>query len=322
MFRFFSLLLPALLMVVCTCAQTAPDTTITSVPDTLPAGVDTTRADTATRRDSLAGLLPGDIVSRRPLFSEGWVPDAGTPFYRQVLQRHPFFDFNTAAAAVRPDIRKREGKDLLFYVLTGMLLLFALLRQAFGKYFSDLFRVFFRTTLKQKQIREQLMQNQLPSLLLNIFFVASAGLYINFLFHRFGPVPVGDFWLMYLYCCAALCIIYTGKYVALKVAGWLFSMSQAAAAYIFIVLIINKVIGIFLLPVLAVLAFAGEPLYSAGLVISWCGIGGLLLYRFVLGYAAIRNEVRFNPFHFFLYLCAFELAPLLVIYKLLIVVFR
>src|SRR5687767_8680498 len=44
-----------------------------------------------------------------------------------------------------------SGKEALFYYLVFVLLLFGLLRQAFPKYFYDLFRVFFRTTIKQKQ---------------------------------------------------------------------------------------------------------------------------------------------------------------------------
>jgi hypothetical protein len=54
------------------------------------------------------------------------------------------------------------------------------------------------------------------------------------------------------------------------------------------------------------------------LILSWAGIAGLYLYRLYLGMAAARNEVRFNLFHFLLYVAAFEVAPLLLIYRLLI----
>jgi hypothetical protein len=242
--------------------------------------------------------------------------------------RHPYFAFAVKPGPSHSDIRKKKaGKEVIFYTLLALLFLFALLKQSFAKYFYDLFRVFFRTTLKQRQIREQLMQMPVPSLFFNIFFVASAGLYINFMLHYFqliGDVAPGgnNFWLLYLYCCAALSLIYLGKFLGLKIAGWLFNMKKAADSYIFIVFIINKVIGIFLLPFLILLAFSNEPVYTISLVLSWCGIGALLLYRFILGFAAIRNEVRFNLFHFFLYLCAFEITPLLLIYRLLLLIFK
>jgi hypothetical protein len=80
-------------------------------------------------------------------------------------------------------------------------------------------------------------------------------------------------------------------------------------------------IGILLLPFLVLLAFSVNGVYSSGLTLSLCLTGGLLVYRFVLSFAAVRNQVRVNPFHFFLYLCAFEIAPLLLIYKGLLLFF-
>jgi hypothetical protein len=175
--------------------------------------------------------------------------------------------------------------------------------------------------MKQRQISEQLMQTRFPSLIFNMFYVASAGLYIDFMLFYFGIMPVRNFWLLYVYCCLGLALIYFGKFIGLKVIGWLLNMQKAADSYIFIVFIINKVIGIFLLPFLILIAFSNEPVYSISLVLSWVGIGALAIYRLILGFATIRNEVRFNLFHFFLYLCAFEIVPLLLIYKLLLYIF-
>jgi len=50
-------------------------------------------------------------------------------------------------------------------------------------------------------------------------------------------------------------------------------------------------------------------------------LGGLLIYRLILSFGAVRNQVRVNFFHFFLYLCAFEIAPLLLVYKGLLLYF-
>jgi hypothetical protein len=45
----------------------------------------------------------------------------------------------------------------------------------------------------------------------------------------------------------------------------------------------------------------------------------LFIYRFIISYTPIRNEIKLNRFHFFIYLCAFEIAPLLLIYKVLLI---
>lgn len=213
------------------------------------------------------------------------------------------------------------GKEYLFYYLVILFILFGLLRRAFAKYFHDLFRVFFKTTLKQRQTQEQLLQSSLASVLLNSFFVLSAGLYVNFLLQYFQLVIADNFWLQYLYCAGALAGIYLVKYIGLKITGWLFNVSNATDSYTFIVFIINKMLGIFLLPFLLLLAFANDPLYSSAIVISWIGIGLLLIYRFILSYGALRKEVKLNSFHFILYILGFEVIPLLLIYKLLLTIF-
>ncbi|HMK18306.1 MAG TPA: DUF4271 domain-containing protein [Chitinophagaceae bacterium] len=214
-----------------------------------------------------------------------------------------------------------QGKEFLFYYLIFLLILFGLLRRAFAKYFYDLFRVFFKTTLKQRQTQDQLLQSSLASVFMNSFFVLSAGLYVNFLLQYFHLVFSDNFWLQYVYCIGALAAIYLVKFIGLKITGWLFNVSNTTDSYIFIVFIINKMLGIFLLPFLLLLAFANDPLYSYAMFISWIGLGLLLIYRFILSYSAVRKEVKLNSFHFILYILGFEVIPLLLIYKLLLVIF-
>lgn len=302
-------------------AQHPSDTATRAVTDTLP-GQDTTLKDSkkypATRIDS---------VSKRPGTDTGWALSPGiaigSPRFRQeVLRHHRFFSFDSIPASLPPStVRVIIGKDLLFYGIVFLLLLFAIFRRAFPKYFTDLFRLFFRTTLKQRQIKEQLVQTPLPSLLLNCFFVISGGLYITFLLGHYKVEPVHNFWLLFLYCMAGLSAAYLIKFIGLKVSGWLFNMAEAADSYIFIVFIINKMIGILLLPFLVLLAFALGDVYKVALTLSFCLVAGLLAYRVILTYGAIHNQVKVNPFHFFLYFLAFEIAPLLLVYKGLLLFF-
>ncbi len=269
--------------------------------------------------------LPTDTtaVSRKP-YSTGkqWQFDPLQEMPKQIQNAHPYFGFGTEPVFIQTNLKQFRGKDLLFYVILVLFLLFALLRNAFPKYFNDLFRLFFRTTLKQKQIREQLMQTPLPSLLLNGFFVLSSSLYISFLLLQFQKIEGTEFWIYFAYSAAGISAIYFGKFIGLKILGWLLGKPEAANSYIFIVFIINKVIGVFLLPFLAFLAFSQGLVYSTALILSYTGLGVLLIYRFILAYSALHNQVKFNPFHFILYVAAFEIAPLLLIYKLLLVVFQ
>jgi hypothetical protein len=268
-----------------------------------------------------------DSVAKNPLLDTAWTirpEDIGNSHKLcwEILYRHPYFDFKTKASAPLVSIERVVlGKELLFYLLVFLFIVFALLRRAFPKYFSDLFRLFFRTTLNQSQVREQLIQTPLPSLILNGFFVVSAGMYTSFLLKHFSVIQPEEFWKMFLFATIGLSAAYFVKYIGLKVSGWLFNVNPVADAYIFVVFIINKMLGILLLPFLVILAFAINNVYKVGLTLSLCMLGGMLLYRLILSFGAIRNQVRVNIFHFFLYICAFELAPLLLVYKGLLLYF-
>ncbi len=274
--------------------------------------------------DSLQTIVPVDKGSLFPLVNFPGKSISGQ-LEKEMYKSNPLilFDKNDKVANTeKPSLQKREtsGKEYLFYTVTGILLLFAAFKQVFPKYFADLMRVFFRNTMKAKQIREQLTQTPLPSLLLNIFFAVTMGLYITLVLRHYNMSPFQSFWLLFLYCIIGLIAIYAVKYVGLRFFGWLFSMQEVADSFSFIVFIINKAIGIFIIPFLILIAFSQNDMLRVAIILSWCCIGALLIYRFILTYSIVRGRLTVNPFHFFLYLCAFELAPLLILYKGLMLV--
>jgi len=305
-------------------AQTVIDSSAGKAADTTYSGTDTLK-----QQDSLPLVQTSQEISRRPQQDSGWLLNPADTFSLQkicwqILEHHPYFGFRFKAKSVsfkEGEVRQVHGKEILFYSLVLLLIIFALLRQAFPKYFNDLFRLFFRNTLKVRQISEQLVQTPLPSILLNGFFVISAGLYLTFLIEYFQISPIDNFWILFVYCMTGLSVAYFVKFIGLKISGWLFNTEEAANSYIFIVFIINKMIGILLLPFLILLAFSTSDLFSIGLTLSWILIGAMLIYRIVLTYSVVRNQVKVSPFHFFLYFLAFEVTPLLLVYKALLVYF-
>jgi hypothetical protein len=218
-------------------------------------------------------------------------------------------------ASLKITSKKFNGEEILFYSLVALLIFYAIIKLLFPKYFTDLFRVYFRTTLKQTQVREQLLQTPLPSLLLNGFFIITGGMYAAFLVQHFKLAPKFGFWQLWLYCGILLSIIYMMKYAGVWIAGWLFNRSDAASAYIFIVFMTNKILGIIVLPFLVLLAFGTAAIYPFALIVSITAVACLFLYRFYLSVGIIRSQAHVNLLHFFLYLFAFEALPLLILFK-------
>jgi hypothetical protein len=239
--------------------------------------------------------------------------------FQDALRGHPYFNFSGKAIVMRELEKKREDKDILFYFLSALLLYYALIKVFFGKYVDNIMTLFFRVTMRQQQIRDQMLQTPLASLFLNLLFLVSGGMYLMFIARYYGVKVTDNNWVLLAYCSGLLLAVYLGKLILLKLAGWIFNISSATDTYIFIVFLVNKIIGILLLPVLVLMAFPYPALYPVVLTLSFIMLALFFGYRFIISYKPIRNEIKVTRFHFFLYLCAFEIAPLLLIYKVLLV---
>jgi hypothetical protein len=238
--------------------------------------------------------------------------------FQSVLKDHPFLKFYNRPVRQTVSLRIKYSSDSIFYYIVALVLYLALMRLFFFKYFSTMFTLFFRATLRQQQLREQLLQAPLPALLMNIFFVVSMATYCAFVaIHLSLPFAAG-FWSTLLYAILVIAAIYVVKFIFLNVVGWIFGISSVTDTYIFVVFLINKMMGIFLLPFIALLAFPSRALFPIALTVSYILVGGMLFYRFLISYRPVRSEIKVNRLHFFLYLCAFEIAPLLLIYKVLL----
>ena len=238
--------------------------------------------------------------------------------WTDLLKTQPFFNFFGKAVHLRSEKYERESYDMMFYLLTLMLFYFAVVKLFFGKYLANLLTLFFRASMRQQQLREQVLQSPFPSLLLNNLFVISGGLYGAFLlrFYRFGNPD--DFWIYFLYCTVLLAVLYLLKYLLIRMIGWIFNISRTAETYLFVVFMTNKIIGIFLLPFLVLISFSGPVISEIAITLSIIMTCVFYVYRFLGAYSILHKEIKISGLHFILYLCAFEIAPLLLIYKVLV----
>src|SRR5207249_2688829 len=194
--------------------------------DSIQKFVDTLRRDSIIRDSVISDSLAKDSVRKdstlplRPIRKDSLHPILRLSFtadsfrYRKQL----FFTFTNP---VRYTISEKqwEGKEVMFYSVVGLLIVFALIKNGFRRYFTDLFSSYFRTTMRQRQIKEQLLQTPLPSLLFNVFFVLSGGVFFGLLLQHFGLGTQYPFWLLAAYCALGLAMIYIGKFLLLKFLG-------------------------------------------------------------------------------------------------------
>lgn len=234
-----------------------------------------------------------------------------------LLQQYPIINSNAHSSTILTKYNNFENKTILFYVLVGCFLLLAITKQFFPKYFQSIFSIFFQTNFRQKQTKEQLLQDNIASLFTNIvFFLAIACLASLIIPQLINNTKIA-LWQIFIGSLITFICIYIVKFIFIQFIGWVFNNKEASNAYIFIVFIINKIIGILLLPFCLILAFADKHIVTIAEVIAIVIISILLLYRLLLTYRSTNTRLKINILHFFLYFCSLEILPLLIVFKVL-----
>jgi hypothetical protein len=110
---------------------------------------------------------------------------------------------------------------------------------------------------------------------------------------------------------------FTTKKVIYYLVGILTESKKEVQEYLFSITVFNRVLGLFLLPVTAIIAFVPfyqpEPLLFTGL--------GIVMVFYLLSLirgGKIFLKKHFSIFYLILYLCTLEFLPLLLIYNFLL----
>ena len=235
--------------------------------------------------------------------------------YERVLN-NPFLPQHAPPAGGWIVFREKTGKENLFYLIAGILLLLAIIRVIFPRYLNNLFIYFFQRSRRHHQTKDRLLQEQLSSLLLNLLFFLIVSTFITLAARYFGWFNL-SFVKIWLGSFIFITTIYAGKFLFLQFAGWVFNSAEVVRSYIFIVFMMNKMLGILLIPMLLVVSFSAPELIKSAFTVGWIVIIAVFVYRYLISFAVIRNKIALNGFHFFICLTSVEIIPLLLIYKLL-----
>ncbi|SFV31931.1 DUF4271 domain-containing protein [Thermoflavifilum thermophilum] len=265
------------------------------------------------RRDSLRRAAAA--IRYHELAYMQWLDSVWT---HQQLFRHQDYPVWQVAPLRHRNFAAEQEDDWLFYLCVGYLFLLGFIRSGFYPYFHHVFQAFWHPVMASRKLREQLMQTPFPGLLMNLFFALSMGIYLFLVLRYVHYTTQHQIYLLVAALAALVGIIYLVKYLILQFSGWVFGVRELTAGYAFVLMLVNKVLGVALVPFVLLLAFGTGWMQDVALHLSLVLIAALFVYRYVSSYAWVRQYMVFSRFHFFLYLCAFEVAPVLIMAKIIL----
>lgn len=235
------------------------------------------------------------------------------------LNVHPLFARNGTLSFISKEHLFLD-KTFEFYFILILVAMIGLIRYFEPQYLSDLFRSLISPSHSGLTNKEKTQSASFLSFCLNIFFTISVAVYVCYLLDFIAPNYVIDSYKTFLIPILAFTfmIIYLGKYLIIKFSGWAFRIEDITERYLYNVFVLNKVLGLILLPFIVIIAFGNGIFEQTAQYISIALICLMFLYRYVRSWQVFGTFFRYSKFHFFTYLCASELLPLAVLMKLLV----
>jgi hypothetical protein len=159
-----------------------------------------------------------------------------------------------------------------------------------------------------------LLQNQLDRVLY-LFYFLSVGFLLYDLEVRLEMAPYGlQGWGMFVFNLGLLVGVFLGRVLMLNLAGLIFNRLRVLKEYLYNIFIFNKLTGVAVLPLVFLLVYTRGMLQDLIFWLTLAVVSGIFLMRLIRGIVfSYKKDVLI--FYMFLYLCALEIAPLVLLYR-------
>ncbi|MDX1942210.1 MAG: DUF4271 domain-containing protein [Saprospiraceae bacterium] len=219
----------------------------------------------------------------------------------------------------RPQISEegRRGR-FLFIMVMGILLTLTLLMTVMRSFFRRAYEAFLTDNMMNQVYRDRESVGPWPFLVLYAFFFINGGLFIYFLAKYFNFYLPGGHFLQWAYCTAGLGGLFLIKHLLLNIIGFTFPTEKEVRLYSFLIVVFGIVLGLVLTPINILLAYGPKSL-SPILIFGTLGLIVLVYaFRYVRSLFIAERFLLFHRFHFLLYICTVEIAPVMILVKLIL----
>ena len=217
-----------------------------------------------------------------------------------------------------PQTYNRPNPDWFTIILFIIIFGFMWIRVFYQRILKQIINAFFNSSASNQIVRDENILIQRASVMLSIMYYLVAALFLYQVSVEFNwqNVWLTDGFSRLIIFAFFIAFAYSIKMIVLKIVGYVLDIDKPVASYIFNIFLMNNILGIALLPLVIMIAYVSTPytniIFRAAILI----IVATYCYRLFRGVAIGMTIPKFSVFYLFLYLCAFEIAPLALIFKI------
>ncbi len=210
-----------------------------------------------------------------------------------------------------------KGKylDWILGILILVLIILAWSKKSYGKYIGQIVNSMFNTQLAGNLYRDSNIILRKVSFLFNFIYLVVVSMFIFelFLYHEISLFKQEKIW-QFAIVLGVISGLFIFKYLSIKFVGFIFQMGKEFDEYFFNVTLYNKAMGLFLLPIVAIIPYVASFLVFPLQIIGISILIASTLLKYARGFKIIISK-GILLFYLILYLCTFEILPVLYLYK-------
>jgi len=210
-----------------------------------------------------------------------------------------------------------DDNNFLFGLTLSMLLLITLITTIYRNQLTRAYRAFTNENVMRMLHREKGTVAYAPYYVLYVLFLLNAGIYIYLLIRHFNQLSGIPNLQLLLYTVGGVSLLIFLKHTILGILGSVFPISKETSMYNMTITIFGIVLSIVLFVSNMVIAYAPSSILSSFIYFSLFLVGAIYLFRSIRGLSIGTKFLNRNKFHFFIYLCTVEIAPVLILWKLI-----
>ncbi|MCI4649889.1 DUF4271 domain-containing protein [Phaeodactylibacter sp.] len=204
---------------------------------------------------------------------------------------------------------------VVFITTVGSLLLLTVLITLFRAQLGRAYRAFLNDNLLNQLQREREGGGGLPYYLFYGLYMLSAGFFV-FLLTEYFEIPVAETpWISLLMCVLGIIVFWIGKHLLLTYIRLVFPVEKEIRVYNMTIVVFNLILGIALIIGNGLFAYGPDSLKTPMLYLIFAVIAGVYLFMFLRSLFSAGRFLSFHKFHFLLYICTVEIAPVLILVK-------
>lgn len=208
-----------------------------------------------------------------------------------------------------------KGKTWVLGFIFLLLVVFAVLRIAFAKQLQDIIQSFYSNRGLNNLNKEDNVFSSWPFLFLFIQFGFTIGMFFYLVAQYYQLAYAQQGFRFFVSVSILIIVLYALKILLLRLLGHLFNVQKAVNEYVSILYLSYFNISLIFIPL--VVAFALSPLKYGiyYIVISFILLAVIFTFQFIRAGVNILSHYRFSKFYLFMYFCALEICPILILIK-------